>query len=134
MLQVSDNKSADVKKKGRGILGNGETKSFIPFFRQPSSIEKILEEADQQNLFKKANSSTFFEQPQPPPSLPLRPSSPIVASPRATSPPVSSPQYEEVNYRPKQNQRDPQLSAIKIQAAYRGYMVNFLFHFMLFLF
>ncbi|KAI3459839.1 hypothetical protein Pfo_016502 [Paulownia fortunei] len=83
----SDKKSSKEKKKGKGILSHGETKSFIPLFREPSSIEKIFGEADQL-LIRPPSSS---EQPKTPPALPGRPISPRVASPNAASHRASSP-------------------------------------------
>ncbi|KAI3470242.1 hypothetical protein Pfo_026905 [Paulownia fortunei] len=83
----SDKKSSKEKKKGKGILRHGETKSFIPLFREPSSIEKILGEADQL-LIRPPTSS---EQPKTPPALLWRPASPRVASPKAASHRASSP-------------------------------------------
>ncbi|KAH6768237.1 hypothetical protein C2S51_013573 [Perilla frutescens var. frutescens] len=84
----SDKKSSSKeKKKGKGILRHGETKSFIPLFREPSSIEKILGEADQLLI----RAPTAPERPKSPPALPVRPVSPRVASPKATSHRASSP-------------------------------------------
>ncbi|XP_073307970.1 protein IQ-DOMAIN 13-like [Primulina huaijiensis] len=75
----SDKKSTKEKKKGN--LRHGVTKSFIPLFREPSSIEKILGEADQ--LFIRHPTSS--EQPKPPPIALGRPNSPRILSPRTTS-------------------------------------------------
>lgn len=163
-LQGSEKKSTKEKKKGRGILKHGENKSFIPLFREPSSIEKILGEADQQKLFVRPQASS--ELSITPAALPLRPTSPRVASPRAPSPRAASPRAvspkvasprassqrvvsprapapraaspgtaspavaqnrREINYvsRPEPTLRNQHLSATKIQAAYRGYMVSF---------
>ncbi|XP_075486955.1 protein IQ-DOMAIN 13-like [Primulina tabacum] len=76
-----DKKSTKEIKKGKGILRHGETKSFIPLFREPSSIEKILGEADQ--LFIRHPTSS--EQPKPPPTVLGRTNSPRILSPRTTS-------------------------------------------------
>ncbi|KAL7128034.1 hypothetical protein ABFS83_14G289400 [Erythranthe nasuta] len=89
---VSDKKSSKGKKKGKGILSHGENKSFIPLFREPSSIEKILGEAD--HLLIRAQTSS--DEPKTPPILPGRPISPRVpsrriSSPKAASPVISSP-------------------------------------------
>ncbi|CAK9161687.1 unnamed protein product [Ilex paraguariensis] len=142
-------KKSAKEKKGRGVSRHGETKPFIPLFREPSSIEKILGEAEQQKILIRP--STPSEQPNPPPLLPPRPSSPRVASlrvgsPRAASQRVASPraasqrvdspsaasprvdhQSKEISYayRPEPTLRNHHLSATKIQAAYRGYMVRF---------
>ncbi|KAL0392451.1 UNVERIFIED_CONTAM: protein IQ-DOMAIN 14 [Sesamum radiatum] len=176
----SDKKSNKEKKKGKGILRHGETKSFIPLFKEPSSIEKILGEADQLLI----RPPPALDEPRNPPALLGRPTSPRVASPkaaaprasspkaasprafspraaspkapspravspRAVSPRVSSPEArpkvftagaasskaavpkvaqrrKEVSHvqRPEPTLRNQQLSATKIQAAYRGYMAR----------
>lgn len=117
---------------------NGENRSFIPLFREPSSIEKILGEVDQLLYI---GHPTPVHQPQPPPPPPpesihsVRPPSPRVggsyraASPRAASPRNSPPRAAhrrtEIAYRPEPTVRQHHLSATIIQAAYRGYMVCF---------
>ncbi|XP_030527971.1 protein IQ-DOMAIN 14-like [Rhodamnia argentea] len=89
------------KKKGPGQLKYGERKSFkIPLFREPSSIEKILGDAERENNIL-LQPPTPPEQPQAPligPSqvasrsnLSQRVSSPTVVSPRAASPRAASP-------------------------------------------
>ncbi|KAJ9558722.1 hypothetical protein OSB04_013336 [Centaurea solstitialis] len=133
-------KKGSHEKKGRGRLKHGESRSFIPLFREPSSIEKILGEVDQQLLF--IGHPTAAEQPPPPtpPPLPFsgRIASPRVtshraASPRASSPRASSPRSSppravhrrsEISYRPEPTLRHHHLSATVIQAAYRGYMAR----------
>ncbi|XP_042007987.1 protein IQ-DOMAIN 14-like [Salvia splendens] len=80
--------SSKEKKKGKGILRHGDTKSFIPRFREPSSIEKILGEADQLLIRPPPTSSQL---PKSPPALPVRPVSPRPASPEPTSHRASSP-------------------------------------------
>ncbi|KAL6971780.1 IQ-DOMAIN 14-like [Sarracenia purpurea var. burkii] len=87
----SDKKSTKEKKKGRGVLRHGETKSFIPLFREPSSIEKILGEADQQKLLIRPPTPT--ERSKTPHLVPLRASSPRVSSPRRSSPRASSARF-----------------------------------------
>ncbi|XP_038679852.1 protein IQ-DOMAIN 14-like isoform X2 [Tripterygium wilfordii] len=138
------------KKKGLRKLRHGDTNSFISFFREPkpSSIEKILDEAEREhNLIFRPPTP---EHPQTPPFVPQRvpsprvPSprasfqrlaspkaasprvaSPKVASPRAASPRVASPRISqhrsEISYRPEPTLRYRHASATKIQAAYRGY-------------
>ncbi|CAA3028560.1 IQ-DOMAIN 14 [Olea europaea subsp. europaea] len=149
------NKNVKEKKKGKGILKHGETKSYIPLFREPSSIEQILGEADQLLI---RHTTTSSEQPITPTFVLGRPSSSGVASPRASSrkfhsPKVASPRFsslrpispravsprvaspksvspkvtrvhEEISYayRPEPTPANQHLSAIKIQAAYRGYL------------
>ena len=148
-LQESDKRSTkEKKKKGLGKLRHGETTSFIPLFREPSSIEKILDEAERENKL-------IFRPPTPPeelttpPFVPPRADSPRVASqrvtspraatpravsPRAASPRVASPRaasprnaqrHKEIYYRPEPTLRNHHASATKIQAAYRGYVVRF---------
>jgi hypothetical protein len=146
-LQESDKRSAkEKKKKGRGKLRHGETTSFIPLFREPSSIEKILDEAEREHklIFRPP---TPPEQPTTPPFVPPRSASPRVASqrvtspraasPRAASPRVASPRaasprnaqrHKEIYYRPEPTLRNHHASATKIQAAYRGYVVRFSSH------
>uniref|UniRef100_A0A5B6ZIF6 DUF4005 domain-containing protein n=2 Tax=Davidia involucrata TaxID=16924 RepID=A0A5B6ZIF6_DAVIN len=146
LVNGSEKKSAKEKKKGRGITRHGETKSFIPLFRGPSSIEKILGEAEQQKLLIRP--PTPSEQPKTPLLVPPRAASPRVsspravspratslravstraASPRAVSPRAASPrvvnQRKEISYRPEPTLRNHHLSATKIQAAYRGHMAR----------
>ncbi|XP_022761516.1 protein IQ-DOMAIN 14 isoform X2 [Durio zibethinus] len=78
------------KKKGIGKLRHGETNSFIPLFREPSSIEKILGEAEREHklIFRPP---TPPEQPRTPPFVPHRAASPRVPSQRIASPRVASP-------------------------------------------
>ncbi|KAL3619895.1 IQ-domain [Castilleja foliolosa] len=122
-----------------------KSKSLIPLFRKPSSIEQILGEADQL-LFRPTITTTntsFSERPKTPPSLPLPapPISPTVVSPKADSPrpadpaPSRPPDFapppppkvkesrKETKYvkRPEPTLRNQNVSANKIQAAYRGY-------------
>uniref|UniRef100_A0A5B6ZHM1 DUF4005 domain-containing protein n=2 Tax=Davidia involucrata TaxID=16924 RepID=A0A5B6ZHM1_DAVIN len=126
LVNGSEKKSAKEKKKGRGITRHGETKSFIPLFRGPSSIEKILGEAEQQKLLIRP--PTPSEQPKTPLLVPPRAASPRVASPRAASPRAASPrvvnQRKDISYRPEPTIRYHHLSATKIQAVYRGYMAR----------
>ncbi|CAH2063513.1 unnamed protein product [Thlaspi arvense] len=141
------------KKKGLGKkLRNGETNSFLPIFRQPSSIEKILCEAEREhNLVfrpptptdhRAKGSSTYVPSPPIRPASPRvssqrhvsspRPISPRVASPRAPSPKPPSPraasprvvQRREFVHRPEPTLLVKKASAIKIQAAFRGYMAR----------
>ncbi|KAK1413634.1 hypothetical protein QVD17_35410 [Tagetes erecta] len=130
------------EKKGRGRLKHGESKSFIPLFREPSSIEKILGEVDQQFLF--LGHPTHVEQPTTSqPSFSGKPASPRITSHRAASPRVPSPRVpspravspkssppravqtrSEIKYRPEPTLRQHHRSATKIQTAYRGYMAR----------
>lgn len=90
-FQESDKRSGkEKKKKGLGKLRHGETNSFIPLFREPSSIEKILGEAEREHklIFRPP---TPPEQPRTPPFVPHRAASPRVPSQRIASPRVASP-------------------------------------------
>lgn len=133
----------DKKKKGLGKLRHAETNSFIPLFREPSSIEKIFGDFEREQQKLTVRPPTPPEQPRTPPFVPPRvaspraPSprvasprvaSPRVASPRATSPRAASPRivhhHKETSYRPEPTLRTHYASATKIQAAYRGYMAR----------
>lgn len=139
--------SKEKKKKSVGKLRHGDTNSFIPLFREPSSIEKIFGdyEREQQRVTLRTPLSPE-EQPKtssfgPPPRVATpraaspRVVSPRVASPRAPSPRAPSPRavsprppsprivhhHRENSYRPETTLRHHHASATKIQAAYRGY-------------
>lgn len=148
--QEPERKSNNKKEKKKKSLGkklrDGETNSFLPIFRQPSSIEKILCEAEREhNLVFRPPTPTdrATSAPSPrirPPSPKVssqryvsspRPISPRVASPRALSPKPPSPRAASpriVQRREYVRRQEPTLlvkkaSATKIQAAFRGYMV-----------
>jgi hypothetical protein len=135
----SDNKSTKEKKKGLGKK-HGETNSFIPIFREPSSIEKIFGDFEREQQVLTIRPPTPPERPKTPPFVPPRvasprppspkPPSPRAPSPRAASPRVTSPkaassrnvhQHKEVRNRPEPTLQNQNASATKIQAAYRGY-------------
>ncbi|KAD5803602.1 hypothetical protein E3N88_14962 [Mikania micrantha] len=133
----TEKKTSNEKRK-RPRLKHGESRSFIPLFREPSSIEKILGEVDQQLMFI-GHHPTNVEQPTTPqPSFSGKPASPRVTSNRIASPRVPSPKAvsprsspprvvhkrAEINYRPEPTLRQHHHSAIIIQAAYRGYMAR----------
>ncbi|KAK8511020.1 hypothetical protein V6N13_013434 [Hibiscus sabdariffa] len=81
---VSDKKSDKEKKKGIGKFRH------VPLFRKPSSIEKILGEAEQEhNLIFRPRSPP--EQPTAQPFVPHKPASPRIPSPRTASPRTASP-------------------------------------------
>ncbi|KAK4747548.1 hypothetical protein SAY87_014134 [Trapa incisa] len=177
-LQESD-------KKDRKSKGHGERKSFIPLFREPSSIEKILADAEREHniIFRPPIASPPLQQantrpyvaplnkkiltdaeqehsivlqppttPYPPvqanttssvPPIPLptppdpssRPATPRepsvkAASPCASSRSVASPRgpsqqvtahEAEISHPAEPSQEEYDVSATKIQAAYRGY-------------
>lgn len=141
-MQGSEKKNTK-EKKGLGKLKHGETNSFIPLFREPSSIEKIFGDFEREQQRVNFRPPTPDEQPKTPPFVPPRvasprdPSprvgSPRAASPRAPSPRAPSPRapsprilhhHKEIRYRPEPTLRNHHASATKIQAAYRGYMVS----------
>ncbi|KAK8585411.1 hypothetical protein V6N13_050390 [Hibiscus sabdariffa] len=141
------------KKKGQGKYQHGETNSFIPLFREPSSIEKILGEAERDHklIFRPP---TPPEQQRTPPFVPPRVASPRVRSQRIASPRVASQRIASpprasshraasplplppgraaspravppriVHPRPEPTLRNHHASATKIQAAFRGYMAR----------
>ncbi|XP_044498536.1 protein IQ-DOMAIN 13-like [Mangifera indica] len=150
LANESDKKSTkEKKKKGLAKLRHGETNSFIPLFREPSSIEKILGDAEREHslVFRPP---TPPEQPRTPPFVPARVASPRVpsqrissprvtssrvASPRAASPRAASPRnasprasspriVHQHRERPEPTLRYRHACATKIQAAYRGYMAR----------
>ncbi|QHN82154.1 hypothetical protein S245_070415 [Arachis hypogaea] len=140
----SENKSSkDKKKKGLGKLRHGETNSFIPLFREPSSIEKIFGDFEREQQLLSVRPPTPLEQPKPAPVVPPRAASPRAPSPRAPSPRAASPKapspratspkatssrvvhhHKEVGYRPEPTLRNQHAAASKIQAVYRGYMAR----------
>ncbi|KAF3492757.1 hypothetical protein DY000_02056646 [Brassica cretica] len=143
----SNNKKEKKKKSVGKKLRDGETNSFLPIFRQPSSIEKILCEAEREhNLVFRPPTPTdrATSAPSPhirPPSPKVssqryvsspRPMSPRVASPRALSPKPPSPRAASpriLQRREYVRRQEPTLlvkkaSATKIQAAFRGYMAR----------
>ncbi|XP_021845525.2 protein IQ-DOMAIN 14 [Spinacia oleracea] len=88
--------SKEKKKKGGGKLKHGDGHSFLPFVREPSSIEKILGEVEREHRITNYDPPTPPEQPKaepphvtPPPvrtaSPPVRTAIPPV---RTASPPV----------------------------------------------
>ncbi|CAO2821771.1 unnamed protein product [Amaranthus hypochondriacus] len=83
------NSSKEKRKKGLGKLKHGDGHSFLPFVREPSSIEKILGEVEREHHVTNYGPPTPPEQPKPvhvtPP--PVRPASPPV---RTNIPPVRS--------------------------------------------
>ncbi|PIA34293.1 hypothetical protein AQUCO_03800111v1 [Aquilegia coerulea] len=138
------------KKWGLGKIKHGGTPSFI--YRKPSSIEKILGDAEkEQQLIQPVVSydgrrtpplpTRSFDERRTPP-IPTRsnderrtPPIPTRSNDERRTPPIPTRSYDErrtppipirsynhnaeVNY--NHTPKNPQISAIKIQAAYRGY-------------
>uniref|UniRef100_A0A803KTN9 DUF4005 domain-containing protein n=1 Tax=Chenopodium quinoa TaxID=63459 RepID=A0A803KTN9_CHEQI len=103
--------SKEKKKKGAGKLKHGDGHSFLPFVREPSSIEKILGEIEREHQVTNYEPPTPPEQPKaepphvtPPPVRtaipPVRTSIPPIRTatpPRAPTPPrAASPPSEAV--------------------------------------
>ncbi|XP_038990912.1 protein IQ-DOMAIN 14-like [Hibiscus syriacus] len=153
-FQESDKKDGKGKKKKiHGKYQHGETNSFIPLFREPSSIEKILGEAERDHkiIFRPP---TPPDQQRTPPFVLPRVASPRfrsqrIASPRAVSQRIASPPRafshraasplplppgraaspRAASPRIVRPQQEPTLrshhaSATKIQAAFRGYLAR----------
>ncbi|KAK4804735.1 hypothetical protein SAY86_004552 [Trapa natans] len=125
--------------KGHGRLRKGGRKPFIPLFREPSSIEKILGDAEREHgiLFRPPSNSpprtpSFVPTPTsaPPRDSSPRPASPVELPPKPPSPRIVSPpsrvviHHREISYRPDPSLRTQHTSATKIQAAFRGYMAR----------
>ncbi|CAA7016656.1 unnamed protein product [Microthlaspi erraticum] len=149
--QEQESKSnKEKKKKSFGKkLKNGENNTFLTSFRQPSSIEKILGEAEREhNLVFRPPTLTDLAKPSitSAPSSLVRPASPkassqrYVASPRPISPRTTSSrppspkppsprivQRREFVHRPEPTLLVKKASAVKIQAAFRGYMARMSF-------
>ena len=128
MLQEAEKKKSKEKKGLKHGIGN---RSFIPLFREPSSIEKILGEVDQQNIYiPQSHHHPIPKQPEE--AQPSgRPQSPRPPSPKAAPAPSPAPsprvvvdEETKIQSKPKPSLQHPHLSATKIQAAYRGYMVS----------
>ncbi|POO02036.1 IQ motif, EF-hand binding site [Trema orientale] len=84
--------SKEKKKKGLGKLRHGETNSFIPLFREPSSIEKIFGDFEREQQRRTLRTPLSPEQqPKTPPFVPPRVATPRASSPTAVSPRIASP-------------------------------------------
>lgn len=103
---MSEKKYIKEKKKwGFGRSKHGEINSFVPLFRKPSSIEKILCDAERDQLHR-------IQQAPQKKVQPLNPTAPAPSHLLAPAPkPLITPNHV-------------QMSAIKIQAVYRGYLVS----------
>lgn len=118
------------KEKNRKLRHGESNNSFIPLFREPSSVEKIFLdfEREQQRVTFRPSS------PPTPPFVTPRHASPRALSPRISSArpaslPVSPPRVvnrpKGFRFRPEPTLRNHHASATKIQSAYRGYVVSF---------
>ncbi|KAG6732273.1 protein IQ-DOMAIN 14-like [Carya illinoinensis] len=132
---INDPEKKSTKEKKKKGLGKRDTNSFIPLFREPSSIEKIFGDFEREQQILTFRPPTPAEQSKTPPFLTPRAASPRAPSPRVASPRVASPRvvspraasprivrhYKEISHRPEPTLRNHHASATKIQAAYRGY-------------
>lgn len=92
ILQDSEKKSSkEKKKKGLGKLRHAETNSFIPLFREPSSIEKIFGDFEREQQRITLRTPLSPEQPKTSPFVPPRVATHRASSPRVVSPRVASP-------------------------------------------
>lgn len=106
------NGSEKKKRWGFGRLMHGETRSFIPLFREPSSIEKILGEAErEQQRAHSLESTCRTREKQHPHSLQPREQKQTLPLPQQTK--------ERCQFTPTPN--DQHSATIKIQTAYRAY-------------
>ncbi|GMH08695.1 hypothetical protein Nepgr_010535 [Nepenthes gracilis] len=82
----SEKKNSKEKKKVLGKLRHGDKHSFVPLFREPSSIEKILGEAEREHHDVNFRPLIPVE---PPKALPPGATTPVraAASPRSATPP-----------------------------------------------
>ncbi|VFQ75559.1 unnamed protein product [Cuscuta campestris] len=119
------------KKKSKAKKGkrHGESKSFIPLLREPSSIEKILEEAaadDEHRLLFNPQPKFSPNITSPRPATSPRVTSQRAASPRATSSKARRKHKEDNRYvhRPEPALEVLHAKAIMIQTAFRGYMAR----------
>ncbi|KAK1426396.1 hypothetical protein QVD17_15067 [Tagetes erecta] len=121
------------ERKGLGRLKHGESRSFVPLFREPSSIEKILEEVDQQLYYighpasveqPTTSQPLFSGRPGSPKISYHRPASPRTVSPKSSPPRVVQRRTNDISYRPEPALRHHHHSATIIQAGYRGYMAR----------
>lgn len=117
------------KEKNRKLRHGESNNSFIPLFREPSSVEKIFLdfEREQQRVTFRPSS------PPTPPFVTPRHASPRALSPRISSArpaslPVSPPRVvnrpKGFRFRPEPTLRNHHASATKIQSAYRGYVAR----------
>ncbi|XP_076948208.1 protein IQ-DOMAIN 13-like [Bidens hawaiensis] len=107
LVACNSNEGHKKSRKGRGRLKRG---SFFPFFREPSSIEQILEETDQHNVYAPTTQSQSQpeSQPQaPPPPPPPQP---------PPSPPPPQTQSQPQSQSPPQPQSQPQPPKPQAQA------------------
>ncbi|KAJ4969242.1 hypothetical protein NE237_015943 [Protea cynaroides] len=142
-------KNAKEKKKwGLGRLKDGKNNSLIPLHREPSSIEKILRDVEKDLQMPKKYSELSSEQrpstanPTLSEQLPRRTMHPMSSEQRPRTPPpvpsavvnhhneaiISSsritPKNQQAMRSPVITLKNHQTSAIKIQAAFRGYMAR----------
>ncbi|KAL5998034.1 IQ-domain [Asimina triloba] len=140
-------KEKDKKKWGLGRLKHGEPHSFIPLYREPSSIEKILGEAERgqqrtPSLLSREHPRTpstptppLWEHQQSTPSTPIQTNREIAAA-KSHKSPASMPSRDHLqqqalsstprahHYKAIASQNYHQIAAIKIQTAFRGYMAR----------
>ncbi|XP_058102500.1 protein IQ-DOMAIN 13 [Magnolia sinica] len=122
LVHGSEKKGVKEKKKwGLGRLKHGESHSFMPLYREPSSIEKILGDAEREH---QRTPTMHSREHQRTPSIPSRehhksPSIPFRDHQQTHSLPSRAHHYKAIatpNYH--------QSAAIKIQTAYRGYLAR----------
>ncbi|XP_077227218.1 IQ-domain 13 [Tasmannia lanceolata] len=122
LLNGSEKKGVKEKKKwGIGKLRHGEATSFIPLNREPSSVEKILGDAERDHQIKHSSiSREHHREPSFATRVPSRVYSREKEQVHSLPSRVQQPQTSSYNSRATPNYH--QIAAIKIQTAYRGYM------------
>lgn len=131
---MSEKKSIKEKKRwGFGRSKNREINSFFPLSREPSSIEKILCDAEREQCHKihqapqRGQCHKIQEAPQKEQrhKIQVEPQGKVQPLKKTTPPPahLSAPMRAPAP-KPTITTNDVQTSAIKIQAAYRRHLVN----------
>ncbi|OVA05145.1 IQ motif [Macleaya cordata] len=120
-----DKKNPKKKKWGLGKLRHGETNSFIPLHREPSSIEKILGDAEMEQQ-KALPAVSPLDQRRTPsmPSFVVHHYEQINQNNNNTSSSSNSNNNNNSHINRLPTSENHHIAAIKIQSIYRGYMAR----------
>ncbi|RZC94295.1 hypothetical protein C5167_029859 [Papaver somniferum] len=123
--ELEKNNTGKKKKWGLGKLRNGETTSFIPLYREPSSIEKILGDAEKERQLAQPILSSTDQRRVPETTktmaalaVALATPTPLLSSSRSNNTTTTK------NYRIPPTIEQHHIAATKIQSIYRGYMAR----------